>query len=57
MEIEHFLTRSGFALRRLGVFPELDEDPSEAMWNTMIVAEAVGQQPDDRVCITSSPRR
>ncbi|MDD1656061.1 MAG: methyltransferase domain-containing protein [Methanomicrobiales archaeon] len=40
-ELEDFLSRAGFALLRLGAFPELDRDPDETTWNAICVARAV----------------
>ncbi|MBI2320644.1 MAG: class I SAM-dependent methyltransferase [Chloroflexi bacterium] len=41
LELEYFLARTGFRLRRLGAFPAFDQEPSEATWNVMAVAEAL----------------
>jgi SAM-dependent methyltransferase len=40
LELELFLQSSGFGLLRLGVFPEFDQDPSDATWNVLVVAQA-----------------
>lgn len=40
MELEYFLAQAGFRLRRLGAFPAVEQEPSEATWNVMAVAEA-----------------
>jgi SAM-dependent methyltransferase len=41
LELEMFLTQSGFELLRLGEFPEIDRDPQPASWNVICVARAV----------------
>lgn len=41
LELEYLLAQAGFRLRRLGVFPQIEEEPTEATWNVMAVAEAV----------------
>lgn len=40
-EIAAVLQEGGFALLRLGAFPELDVNPDETTWNVTIVARAV----------------
>ena len=41
LEINLLLECSGFALIRLGAFPEFDKDPEETTWNVLGVARAV----------------
>ena len=41
LELELLLGQSGFALARLGQFPELEREPDEASWNVALVARAV----------------
>lgn len=41
MELEYFLMQTGFRLQRLGGFPAFDQEPSEATWNVLAVAEAL----------------
>jgi SAM-dependent methyltransferase len=41
LELEHLLECNGFALLRLGAFPEFDHDPDEMTWNVLGVARAV----------------
>ena len=41
-ELELFLSAAGFELVRLGAFPALEDEPSEATWNVAIVARAIG---------------
>jgi SAM-dependent methyltransferase len=41
LELELFLECSGFALIRLGAFPEFDQDPNEETWNVLGVARAI----------------
>lgn len=41
LELELFLKCTGFALIRLGAFPEFDRDPDETTWNVLGVAWAV----------------
>jgi len=41
LELELFLEISGFAMPRLGAFPEFDKDPDEATWNVLGVARAI----------------
>jgi SAM-dependent methyltransferase len=40
-ELERFLTASGFALQRLGAFPDYETDPDESTWNVLGIAVAV----------------
>jgi SAM-dependent methyltransferase len=40
MELELFLKCSGFALIRLGAFPDFDKEPDETTWNVLGVAQA-----------------
>jgi SAM-dependent methyltransferase len=40
LELELLLHSSGFALARLGAFPDIDQDPDETTWNIMGVARA-----------------
>jgi SAM-dependent methyltransferase len=40
-ELEMMLTAAGFDLLRLGAFPALDEEPTEATWTVAFVARAV----------------
>jgi SAM-dependent methyltransferase len=40
-ELELLLARAGFELTRLGAFPDLETEPSEATWNVAFVARAV----------------
>lgn len=40
LELELFLECSGFALNRLGAFPEFDQDADETTWNVLGVARA-----------------
>ncbi len=42
LELELLLECSGFALIRLGAFPEFDQDPDETTWNLLGVARAKG---------------
>jgi SAM-dependent methyltransferase len=37
-ELEQFLAEAGFELRRLGAFPNFDDDPSEHTWNIAAAA-------------------
>jgi hypothetical protein len=41
LEFNLFLEYYGFALIRLGAFPEFDRDPDETTWNVCGVARAV----------------
>jgi SAM-dependent methyltransferase len=41
LELELFLSDAGFELVRLGAFPDLDTDATEATWNVAVVARAV----------------
>ena len=41
LELELMLAGAGFALTRLGAFPNLDDEPSETTWNVALVARAV----------------
>lgn len=41
LELAQFLDHAGFALQRLGAFPDFDRDPDETTWNAMGVARAV----------------
>jgi SAM-dependent methyltransferase len=41
LELNLLLECSGFALLRLGAFPEFDKDPDETTWNVLGVARAV----------------
>lgn len=41
LELDLFSECSGFALIRLGAFPEFDQDPDEETWNVLGVARAV----------------
>jgi len=41
LELEFYLECSGFALIRLGAFPEFGRDPDETTWNVLGVARAV----------------
>jgi SAM-dependent methyltransferase len=40
-ELDLFLESSGFTTARLGVFPDIDKDPTETTWNVMTVARAI----------------
>jgi SAM-dependent methyltransferase len=39
-ELEGFLAEAGFALERIGAFPNIDDEPSEHTWNVAVVARA-----------------
>jgi SAM-dependent methyltransferase len=41
LELSLFLESSGFALVRLGAFPQFDAEPDEKSWNVLCVARAV----------------
>jgi SAM-dependent methyltransferase len=41
LELELFLSTAGLQLVRLGVFPDLDQEPSTTTWNVGVVARAV----------------
>jgi hypothetical protein len=41
LELELFLSTSGFELVRLGSFPELAVEPTESTWNVGVVARAI----------------
>ena len=41
MELEYFLSQTGFKQRSLTAFPTLDSPPGESTWNAFIVASAV----------------
>lgn len=41
LELELLLAATGFELTRLGVFPNLDDEPTEQTWNVALVARAV----------------
>ena len=41
LELELLLAAAGFELTRLGVFPNLDDEPTEQTWNVALVARAV----------------
>ncbi len=41
LELELLLAAAGFELTRLGVFPTLDDEPTEQTWNVALVARAV----------------
>jgi SAM-dependent methyltransferase len=41
LELELFLTSSGFTLVRLTAFPDVDRAPDETTWNCLVVAKAV----------------
>lgn len=40
-ELELFLRSSGFVPKRLGAFPQFDQEPEETTWNVLQVAKAV----------------
>jgi SAM-dependent methyltransferase len=40
-ELELVLAAAGFALVRLGAFPNLDDEPTEQTWNVALVARAI----------------
>lgn len=40
-ELELLLERAGFALVRMGTFPDLERAPDETTWNVLVVARAV----------------
>jgi SAM-dependent methyltransferase len=40
-ELALFLNVTGFQLRRLGAFPEIDQEATERTWNVFAVAEAI----------------
>jgi SAM-dependent methyltransferase len=40
-ELELLLAQAGFELQRLGAFPALGADPTEATWNAALVARAI----------------
>jgi len=41
LELELLLAAAGFELTRLGVFPTLDDEPTEQTWNVALVARAI----------------
>jgi SAM-dependent methyltransferase len=41
MELELFLSGAGFALRRLGQFPDFEQDPDDSSWSVLAVATAI----------------
>jgi SAM-dependent methyltransferase len=41
LELELFLSASGFALKRVGRFEDIDRDPAAGTWNVWVIAEAV----------------
>ncbi|HEX8775193.1 MAG TPA: class I SAM-dependent methyltransferase [Pyrinomonadaceae bacterium] len=41
LELELFLRSSGFAMLRLGAFPEFAREPDETTWNVLCVAKAI----------------
>jgi SAM-dependent methyltransferase len=41
LELELFLRCAGFAMLRLGAFPEFDREPDETTWNVLCVAKAI----------------
>lgn len=41
LELDLFLSNSGFSLVRIGAFPDFDKDPDESTWNVTTVARAI----------------
>jgi hypothetical protein len=41
LELELFLRCAGFAMLRLGAFPEFDREPDETTWNVFCAAKAI----------------
>jgi hypothetical protein len=48
LELNLFFECCGFALLRLGAFPEFDRDPDETTWNVCGVARAVSASDQTR---------